>query len=51
MILLLAFSVLLLFAVQISKLANRTILSTAGRFPVGGFVLGSGSLVGPVTTW
>lgn len=44
MILLLAFSVLLLFAVLISNLANRTILSTAGLFLVGGFVLGSGSL-------
>lgn len=42
--LLLAFSLLLLLAVLVSNLANRTVLSTAALFLVGGFVLGQGSL-------
>ena len=42
MSLLLAFSALLLLAVLISNLANRTILSTAALFLLAGFVLGDG---------
>jgi sodium/hydrogen antiporter len=42
--LLLAFACLLLVAVLVSSLANRTVLSTAALFLVGGFVLGEGSL-------
>ncbi|MFF0311747.1 cation:proton antiporter [Streptosporangium sp. NPDC004379] len=44
MVLLLAFAALLLLAVLISSLANRTILSTAALFLVAGFVLGDGVL-------
>ncbi|KAB2340170.1 cation:proton antiporter [Actinomadura rudentiformis] len=40
--LLLAFAGLLLLAVLLSNLANRTMLSTAALFLVGGFVLGDG---------
>ncbi|MDH2430628.1 cation:proton antiporter [Sphaerisporangium sp. TRM90804] len=40
--LLLAFSALLLLAVLVSSLANRTILSTAALFLLAGFVLGDG---------
>ncbi|MFC9975664.1 cation:proton antiporter [Spirillospora sp. NPDC127200] len=40
--LLTAFAVLLLLAVLLSSLANRTILSTAALFLVGGFLLGDG---------
>ncbi|MEU4820317.1 cation:proton antiporter [Actinomadura sp. NPDC023710] len=40
--LLTAFAGLLLLAVLVSSLANRTILSTAALFLVGGFVLGDG---------
>ncbi|GAA2637228.1 cation:proton antiporter [Actinomadura fulvescens] len=40
--LLLAFAALLLLAVLLSSLANRTMLSTAALFLVGGFVLGDG---------
>ncbi|WP_298462288.1 sodium:proton antiporter [uncultured Cellulomonas sp.] len=42
--LLLSFSVLLLAAVLISERANRTVLSTAVLFLLGGFVLGQGVL-------
>ncbi len=42
--LLLAFAVVLLVAVLLSQLANRTILSTAVLFLVAGFVLGGGVL-------
>lgn len=42
--LLLAFAVLLLAAVLISERANRTVLSTAVLFLLGGFVLGEGVL-------
>jgi NhaP-type Na+/H+ or K+/H+ antiporter len=42
MAILVAFSVLLLLGVLLSGLANRTILSTAVLFLVGGFVLGNG---------
>ncbi|MFD8559947.1 cation:proton antiporter [Streptosporangium canum] len=42
MTLLLAFSALLLFAVLVSSLANRTILSTAALFLLAGFILGDG---------
>ncbi len=41
--LLLAFAGLLLLAVLVSSLANRTVLSTAALFLVGGFALGRGS--------
>ncbi|WP_037560201.1 cation:proton antiporter [Spirillospora albida] len=41
-ILLTAFAGLLLLAVLVSSLANRTILSTAALFLVGGFLLGEG---------
>ncbi|WP_344192526.1 cation:proton antiporter, partial [Acrocarpospora corrugata] len=39
-----AFAVVLLLAVLLSSLANRTILSTAALFLVAGFVLGDGAL-------
>ena len=42
--LLLAFAGLLLLAVLVSSLANRTVLSTAALFLVGGFLLGEGTL-------
>ncbi|MEV0584562.1 cation:proton antiporter [Nonomuraea sp. NPDC050310] len=42
--LLTAFAALLLLAVLLSSLANRTILSTAALFLVAGFVLGDGAL-------
>ena len=42
--LLLAFAGLLLLAVLVSSLANRTVLSTAALFLVGGFLLGDGTL-------
>ncbi|GAA1287472.1 peptidase [Planotetraspora silvatica] len=42
--LLLAFAGVLLLAVLLSSLANRTILSTAALFLVAGFVLGDGAL-------
>lgn len=41
-VLLAAFAALLLLAVLISSLANRTMLSTAALFLVGGFLLGDG---------
>jgi len=40
--LLLAFSAVLLLAVLVSQLANRTILSTSVLFLVAGFILGDG---------
>ncbi|MFI0446700.1 cation:proton antiporter [Actinomadura sp. 6N118] len=40
--LLLAFAALLLLAVLVSSLANRTMLSTAALFLIGGFLLGDG---------
>ncbi|XVQ06827.1 hypothetical protein ACQP1W_29780 [Spirillospora sp. CA-255316] len=40
--LLTAFATLLLLAVLVSALANRTVLSTAALFLVGGFLLGDG---------
>ncbi|MBE1530701.1 cation:proton antiporter [Actinomadura algeriensis] len=42
--LLLSFAVLLLIAVLLSSLANRTVLSTAVLFLLGGFLLGDGVL-------
>lgn len=44
MVLLLVFSLLLLAAVLLSSLANRTVLSTAALFLLAGFALGEGSL-------